>query len=107
MGSSPRRLVKRPSSFYRLRPVRHDGIGMKGLGVRLRGCELRQMQVVPQTSSGLCRNQVTRPGRTGDAGMPMYRDLLTAAYDAFNARDIERALAAMHPEVDWPNGMEA
>lgn len=33
-------------------------------------------------------------------------DLLTEAYDAFNARDIERALAAMHPEVDWPNGME-
>ena len=32
--------------------------------------------------------------------------LLTEAYDAFNARDIERALAVMHPEVDWPNGME-
>jgi len=33
-------------------------------------------------------------------------DLLAEAYEAFNARDIERALAAMHPEVDWPNGME-
>ena len=32
--------------------------------------------------------------------------LLTEAYDAFNARDIERALAVMHPEVDWPNGMQ-
>jgi ketosteroid isomerase-like protein len=34
------------------------------------------------------------------------RDLLTRAYAAFNARDVERALAAMHPDVDWPNGME-
>src|SRR3981081_722336 len=33
-------------------------------------------------------------------------DLLTEAYGAFNARDVERALAVMHPEVDWPNGME-
>jgi len=32
--------------------------------------------------------------------------LLEKAYSAFNARDIETALAAMHPEVDWPNGME-
>ncbi len=34
------------------------------------------------------------------------RDLLTDAYHAFNARDIDAALAAMHPDVDWPNGME-
>ena len=33
-------------------------------------------------------------------------ELLKAAYDAFNARDIERALALMVPDVDWPNGME-
>jgi hypothetical protein len=33
-------------------------------------------------------------------------DLLTEAYEAFNARDVERALAAMHAEVEWPNGME-
>jgi hypothetical protein len=33
-------------------------------------------------------------------------DLLTAAYAAFNARDIDRALALMHPAVEWPNGME-
>jgi hypothetical protein len=32
--------------------------------------------------------------------------LLRRAYDAFNARDIEGALALMHPDVDWPNGME-
>src|SRR5688572_16545952 len=34
------------------------------------------------------------------------RDLLTTAYAAFNARDVERALATMHPDVAWPNGME-
>ena len=38
--------------------------------------------------------------------MPTARDLLTTAYDAFNARNLERALALMHPEVEWPNGME-
>ena len=32
--------------------------------------------------------------------------LLTAAYDAFNARDIDRALATMHLDIEWPNGME-
>jgi hypothetical protein len=34
------------------------------------------------------------------------RDILVNAYDAFNARDIDRVLALMHPEVDWPNGMD-
>ena len=38
--------------------------------------------------------------------MPTDRDLLSGAYDAFNARDIAAALAVMHPDVDWPNGME-
>ena len=33
-------------------------------------------------------------------------DLLRSAYAAFNARDIDGALALMHPDVDWPNGME-
>ena len=32
--------------------------------------------------------------------------LLRRAYEAFNARDVEGALAFMHPDVDWPNGME-
>jgi hypothetical protein len=34
------------------------------------------------------------------------QDLLTATYKAFNARDIDAVLAIMHPDVDWPNGME-
>jgi ketosteroid isomerase-like protein len=33
-------------------------------------------------------------------------DMLTAAYRAFNARQIDEVLAVLHPEVDWPNGME-
>jgi ketosteroid isomerase-like protein len=32
--------------------------------------------------------------------------LLRRAYEAFNSRDIEGTLALMHPDVDWPNGME-
>ena len=33
-------------------------------------------------------------------------DVLLTVYRAFNARDIEPVLAAMHPDVDWPNGWE-
>ena len=32
--------------------------------------------------------------------------LLQQAYHAFNHRDIDGALALMHTDVDWPNGME-
>jgi hypothetical protein len=32
--------------------------------------------------------------------------LLRQAYAAFNARDVDGVLALMHPDVDWPNGME-
>jgi nuclear transport factor 2 (NTF2) superfamily protein len=31
---------------------------------------------------------------------------LQTIYDAFNRRDIDSVLSAMHPEVSWPNGME-
>ena len=27
-------------------------------------------------------------------------------YDAFNTRDLDTALAGMHPDVDWPNMIE-
>ena len=33
-------------------------------------------------------------------------ELLKRAYAAFNARDLEGALATMQPDVVWPNGME-
>lgn len=34
------------------------------------------------------------------------RELIQAAYRAFNARDIDAVLALMHSNADWPNGME-
>jgi nuclear transport factor 2 (NTF2) superfamily protein len=38
--------------------------------------------------------------------MATVADLLTEAYRAFNDRDIERVLGAMHPDVEWANGMD-
>jgi PPOX class probable F420-dependent enzyme len=35
-----------------------------------------------------------------------HEQLLRAAYEAFNARDIETALEQMTPDVDWPNAWE-
>ena len=32
--------------------------------------------------------------------------LLQRIYEAFNRREIDTVLAAMHPAVDWPNGWE-
>jgi ketosteroid isomerase-like protein len=32
--------------------------------------------------------------------------LLERAYEGFNARDLDGALATMTPDVEWPNGME-
>jgi nuclear transport factor 2 (NTF2) superfamily protein len=32
--------------------------------------------------------------------------LLKRAYQAFNSRNIDAALATMQPDVEWPNGME-
>ena len=37
---------------------------------------------------------------------PAAEELLRRAYEAFNARDIEAAVALMHADVDWPNTME-
>jgi hypothetical protein len=38
--------------------------------------------------------------------MMTMRDVIATAYEAFNARDIDRALQAMHADVEWPNGLE-
>jgi ketosteroid isomerase-like protein len=40
------------------------------------------------------------------ATMPPEHQLLTELYAAFNARDIDRCLAGMRPDVTWANGME-
>jgi ketosteroid isomerase-like protein len=34
------------------------------------------------------------------------RDSLPDLYDAFNARDVDAVLAALAPDVHWPNGWE-
>ncbi|QHT67796.1 nuclear transport factor 2 family protein [Rhodocytophaga rosea] len=34
------------------------------------------------------------------------KQILQAAYQAFNVRDVDRVLTLMSPDVDWPNGME-
>ena len=38
--------------------------------------------------------------------MSEHEELLRRAYEAFNAREVDAVLALMHPDVDWPNGME-
>lgn len=43
---------------------------------------------------------------TGEAPALAYNELLQSAYDAFNERDIDFLLLLLHPDVDWPNGME-
>jgi ketosteroid isomerase-like protein len=43
---------------------------------------------------------MTNGGLSGD------REILVAAYREFNARRLDAALALMHPDVVWPNGME-
>jgi ketosteroid isomerase-like protein len=37
---------------------------------------------------------------------PDRADRLRSLYQAFNARDVDAVLAAMSPDVDWPNGWE-
>lgn len=34
------------------------------------------------------------------------RNVIDEAYRAFNAREMDAALATMQPNVEWPNGME-
>jgi ketosteroid isomerase-like protein len=35
-----------------------------------------------------------------------YEALLRDLYAAFNARDVDAVLVALHPDVDWPNAFE-
>jgi hypothetical protein len=42
----------------------------------------------------------------GTAMTAVRETLLRSLYDAFNARDIDTVVAAMSPDVDWPNGWE-
>jgi hypothetical protein len=52
---------------------------------------------------GLDDNPEDRAQRQTESIEPF--DPLRVVYAAFNARDIEQVLAALHPDVNWPNGM--
>lgn len=43
---------------------------------------------------------------TEDKADPTREELLRSLYEAFNSRDVDAALAAMTPDVDWANGWE-
>ncbi|MGA7220925.1 MAG: nuclear transport factor 2 family protein [Candidatus Sulfotelmatobacter sp.] len=44
---------------------------------------------------------------TIDLALDEYKcGVIKEAYRAFNARELEAALATMQPNVEWPNGME-
>lgn len=57
-----------------------------------------------QKHNPLAHGMVDR--RTSPRRMNFKREMLMAAYRAIDTRDIEAVLAMMHPDVDWPNGME-
>lgn len=38
--------------------------------------------------------------------MIRHQELITQAYQAFNARDIDAVLGLLHTDVHWPNGWE-
>jgi hypothetical protein len=46
---------------------------------------------------------ILSPGRPEET---VKEESMKVMYAAFNDRDIDAVLAAMHPDVDWPNGME-
>ena len=46
------------------------------------------------------------PMLIGEHKMPEDADLIVGLYKSFNARDIEGALATMHPDVAWDNDLE-
>jgi ketosteroid isomerase-like protein len=42
----------------------------------------------------------------GSIDVTGHEQLIRRGYEAFNARDIDAALAGTHPDVDWPNAWE-
>jgi ketosteroid isomerase-like protein len=54
------------------------------------------------------RRSATRPATSSASGRvdQSAEQSLRSTYRAFNDRDLEAALALMHPEVDWPNAWE-
>jgi nuclear transport factor 2 (NTF2) superfamily protein len=49
---------------------------------------------------------MTKTPAIGQEELAARRELLYKIYKAFNQRDADLILAVMHPDVQWPNGME-
>jgi ketosteroid isomerase-like protein len=49
---------------------------------------------------------VAAPNEPAAVVVEALRPLLERTYAAFNARDVDAVLTVMHPDVDWPNGLE-
>jgi hypothetical protein len=64
--------------------------------------KLRQHQCCRRTAEFLVASLLGMADIDSSPGV----ELLKRAYTAFNARDIDAALATMKPDVEWPNGME-
>ena len=60
---------------------------------------------MPLGASTWCSGQSATHG-CDSAGHDQHEQLLGAVYVAFNARDIDASIAAMHPDVDWRNAWE-
>jgi hypothetical protein len=60
----------------------------------------------PRAGRGRARAPPREPLASLTATEAEARALLTRLYAAFNARDLDRVLAALHPDVDWANGMD-
>jgi len=69
----------------------------------------RRLDADPWTRTGLLELVLIEPWTIlldRDAAGIENRALLTRAYAAFNARDVDTALATMQPNVEWPNGID-
>ena len=69
----------------------------------------RRLAADPWSATGLLEIALIEPWTIlldRDAAAVEHRALLTRAYAAFNARDVEAALATLHPSVEWANGLE-
>jgi hypothetical protein len=72
----------------------------------LAGSRRRSDQSVVLSGAETIQGSVWCYSENGIVVMIAERRLLENAYAAFNDRDIDAALAAMHGDVCWPNGME-
>ena len=105
--------VGRVRHLYVLVAQRRLGIGRRLVAEVVRAACRRFLTLRLSTTNAAAARLYEGFGfhRVDDTGcthvMPLGpHDRLSVAYESFNARDIQRALAVMHHDVEWPNGME-